>query len=437
MLTLKYKDYKYLEKLGYFSFLAGIFFLCSSLFLGALFLLPALIIGGILQYNQKSFFKDNWNCVFFLCGILILINATLQRFILTNNFQEIWDPNLTIIGMANWIPFFCFFWIFQFYLNTSSKRRHFVLCLISGTFPLIISGFGQYFFDWTGPFKTLNSLIIWYQRPITVPGGLSGLFSNQNYAGSWLNFVWPFCLALVFEKTQNIFKKSFIICILFSIGLATFLTYSRNAWSGLLIALPIVIGQETFIWIIPFFIILIMILIYNFSYIFSNEITIFIKNLIPEKIINEFSEEGYAGLDAKRLEILISALKITTLRPLIGIGAASFTAIYAFQTNFYKGHSHNLITELAISYGIPVTIIFFLSISILLFKSGYVIFSKNSKTNEINFIDRAYWASIFFFFLSQLVDIQYFDGKISIIAWSLLAAIKNILEENNKEMIKN
>ena len=51
----------------------------------------------------------------------------------------------------------------------------------------------------------------------------------------------------------------------------------------------------------------------------------------------EFVKEGYEDLDVTRLEILRSAIKIASIRPLIGIGAASFTAIYAFQTNIYKG----------------------------------------------------------------------------------------------------
>ena len=427
----------HIEKIGYYSFLIGIFFLCSSLFLGALFLLPSMLIGGILQTKEKNFFKDRWNCAFFSCGFLIILNGLLQKFFLKNNFEDIWNTDLTIIGMVNWLPFFWLFWTFQYYLNSSLKRKHFVLCLVFGSFPLLISGFGQYFFNWHGPFTTFNNLIIWYQRPIVNPGGLSGLFSHQNYAGSWLNFVWPFCLALIFEKSLNKIKKSFIILFLFSIGLATFLTYSRNAWAGLFIALPIVIGGESFIWLTPFLLIGIVLLIYFFTKTFSSETFEFFKNFLPEKILMEFSEEGYQGLDVTRLEILKSALEVINIRPFIGIGAASFTAIYAFETSFYKGHSHNLITELAISYGIPVTIIFFLSVLLLLLKSGQIIFSKNSKLDKHNIIDRAFWSSIFFFFLSQLLDIQYFDGKISILAWCLLAGIKNILDESSTLISKN
>ena len=56
-------------------------------------------------------------------------------------------------------------------------------------------------------------------------------------------------------------------------------------------------------------------------------------------------------------------------------------------------------------------------------------FLKNVK--NIDYFERACWAFVFFFFISQLVDIQYFDGKISIIAWILIASLKNIIDKEN------
>jgi len=62
--------------------------------------------------------------------------------------------------------------------------------------------------------------------------------------------------------------------------------------------------------------------------------------------------------------------------------------------------------------------------------SYYFIFLINKKTNELSFIDRSYWVAVFFFFLSQLADIQYFEGRISILVWILIASLKNIIDEN-------
>ncbi len=419
-------------KLAEISFLIGTFFLCSSLVIGGLLLLISFFLGSFIQSKKINFFKDRWNLPFFFCGLLIILSALMQKFVLPNNIPEIWNPNLSLIGMANWIPFFWIFWACQPFVDTKEKRKRFALVLISGTFPLLITGFGQYFFEWTGPFETLNGLIIWYQRPIISPGGLSGLFNSQNYAGSWLNLVWPFCIALFFEKTKNFYNKSAAICFLVAIGLAILLTYSRNAWVGLLIAFPLVVTQKAFLWLIIIFLIFASIIIFLISPIFTGEIQNTFREIIPNKILLEFSEEGYKNLDVSRLEILRSALDVINKSPLLGIGAASFTAIYEFKTNFYKGHSHNLLTELAISYGLPVTIIFASTIITILTISYFDLFFSNIK--NINYFERAYWASAFFFFLSQLVDIQYFDGKISIIAWILIASLKNIIDENKKNL---
>ena len=98
------------------------------------------------------------------------------------------------------------------------------------------------------------------------------------------------------------------------------------------------------------------------------------------------------------------------------------------QTGFWRGHSHNLIIELSISYGIPIAIFLTSIIISLLFKSGKFLFFNNMKY-EIDLFDKAWWASIFIFSISQLVDIQYFEGRISIFTWILLSGIKKILDE--------
>ena len=145
----------------------------------------------------------------------------------------------------------------------------------------------------------------------------------------------------------------------------------------------------------------------------------------------EFSEEGFKDIDVSRIEILKSAIFLLFKKPLFGFGAASFSAIYAYNTGFWKGHSHNLLVEFAFSYGIPATIIIFFAISSILFLSGRKIFFEKTLKKEKNFLERAWWCSTFFFLISQLVDIQYFDGKIAILFWILLAGLKNTISKND------
>ena len=427
-ISKNYLKEKNIENYAYILFLLGIFFLPSTMIIGIFLLLPAFILSSFLR--NESFFKDYWNFPFILFGLLILLSAILQNYIFENNYIGIWNPKLSLIGLGNWIPFIWVFWATQPFLNSKSKRRSFSLVLVAGTFPVLISGFGQYFLNWTGPFETLNGLVIWYLKPIENPGGLSGLFSNQNYTASWLNFVWPFCIALFLEKGKNLFKKTVALSFLVSTAIAAFLTFSRNGWLGLFTSLPIVVGKNAFKFILPILIFIILILFFLLSPFFEGEFQNMVSNLLPGKILLEFSNDGYEGLDITRIGIYKSALELIKQNPIFGIGAGSFTEIFYLNSNFWKGHSHNLFFELSLSYGLPATIIFFTATSNILYLSSKRIFFNKIILN-ISYIDKAFWTALFFFLLSQLADIQYFDGKISLITWILMAGLKNIILEKD------
>ena len=202
---------------------------------------------------------------------------------------------------------------------------------------------------------------------------------------------------------------------------------------GLITSLLIILGKKRF----AFTILGIgLILILLFSPIFKGALQNSLLNILPERIFLEFSPEGYEGLDVTRAEIFSSAIQLIKSNPIFGIGAASFPEIFYSQTGFWKGHSHNIILELAISYGLPATIIIFTTFSFIIILSGKIIFSQK-RLDIISPIDKALWASLFFFLISQLVDIQYFDGRISTIMWILMAALKKIIESSNKPILES
>jgi len=435
-------------KKGIILFDIGIFFLPSSLFIGGIFLILASIFGFI--YKRPSLFKDRFNSSFFICGILILISTIVQYFIFQNDYKELisnnltitkeienysWDPTLSIYGLGNWIPQIYLFLSCQEFLNSPQKRKRFSIILIISNFPVLWSGFSQYYFGWYGPFETLNGLIVWFQRPILRDYGLTGLFNNANYAGSWLNLVWPFCIALVLERSQKLLKKSFSISILLATGLALFLTNSRNAWAGLIGAIPIVCGIENILVISILLVILIGILLYSFLPIFNSELQNIIRGLLPSNFIYKLSLINNSSYQISRIGIYLKAINLLKLDPIFGIGAAAFSSIYAFSSIDWIAHPHNLPIELALSYGIPVSILLFGTIYFLLILTGKFLFISNIRQLKNNdYFDRALWASTFFFMFSQLTDIQYFDGKLSLIFWLFLAGLKNIFHEykNNK-----
>ena len=410
-----------LKKIGYILFLTGIFILPSMFFFGAILLLFAGILSSITY--KKSYFNDNWNKIFFISGILIILSVLTHIHRPDDYYGVILDSNSSLVGSLNWLPFFWLFWAFQPYIDSKKKRKKTALILVSGTFPVLISGFGQYFFNWTGPLEILNGLIVWYQRPLN-HNGLTGLFSNQNYAGAWLSLVWPFSIAFLIEKTNSSLKKFTAISFFLSIGLAAILTNSRNSWASILLSLPLVLSTYNLYWILPIIFISIILTVTS-SELFTGEFQETLRTIIPNKMWLEFTQK----VETSRLHIFISGLKISLLEPIFGLGGASFPILYELQNNVWRGHPHNLFLELAVSYGYPATILIFSSISILLIKSSKFIFIKKNDIQYYSF-EKAWWSSIFILLASQSFDVQYFDGRISIMFWLLLAGLKTIIDEN-------
>ena len=165
---------------------------------------------------------------------------------------------------------------------------------------------------------------------------------------------------------------------------------------------------------------------------FQSGIQTLLREIIPNKAWQEFTYEGFKNLDVTRLQILQEAFRVIINNPLFGTGAASFPIIYQLEKGLWKGHSHNILTELSISYGIPCTIILIYFISRILVKSFRNIYIKDKK----NIFDRSICTAVIIFLLSQQVDIQYFDGRISLVFWILLSGLKCISDENNS-IIKN
>ncbi len=413
---------------GKLSFLTGIFLLPSAFSLSILFFLVSLVKS--LLTNKNNFLADKYNFSLFLGGIFLIISATFHSLGINLNQQYSWDSNLSWIGLANWLPLFLCFYGFQVYLKSPNERKVASLTFLYGTFPVIISCLGQAFFNWNGPLKTLGGLIIWYQRPIENITELTGLFNNPNYAGLWLNLVWPFCLAsIIMNKKVN---KGWIASILFAIGISitTILTNSRSAWFGLFIGIFLTYGKRI-IKIIPnLFIGFFFILITSFIPLLNKTYENFFKIIIPN--------QSWISVDQNhitRIDIWETALKNIISNPFFGLGSGSFPEIFISEKGVFKGHPHNLSLELIFSYGIPGAILIITPIAIITFLSFRKIFFNSNQENSNSIFEKSWIISLIIFLASQMVDVQYFDGRISLFFWILLSGSRNIIK--NELRLKN
>ena len=405
-------------------FRLGIFFIPSAIALAGFFIIISLISQTLKRRDE--FLRDKMNIALFFITFLMIISCIIQNLFNKYNTDYEIENYLTWIGLFNWIPFFWVFWSSQAFFKTKNDREILSIILIFSTIPVIISGILQYYFNFVGPFEFLNGLIIWYQRPIDEISGLTGLFNHANYAGAWLSIILPLCLAQSFNNSKKYLKKNVFRTILVGILLCIVLTNSRNAWGSATLTLPVLFGISSIKWFLPLILSISSFILVVTNNIFKGSIQEFLRNNIPDKIWLEFTDLGFSQLNATRLEILNSAFKVIINNPFFGTGAASFPIIYEFETGFWKGHSHNLFTELSISYGLPSTIILISFLGIILLTS----FKNLYRKKETNFKDRAFFVAVIIFLLSQLVDIQYFDGRVSLVFWLLLAGLKSINDEN-------
>lgn len=404
-----------IEYIGFISFLIGVFLLASAVGIGIIFLFLSLLISFI---KPSRVFNNKWNISFFISALLMFI-STCIHFLNSSNYPDLnLDPKLSLLGLANWIPFFFCFCGFQKYLNTTRKRIITARLLICGSIPIIFSGILQ-LLNINGPFELFNGLIIWFQRPLSDVGSLSGLFNNPNYAGLWMVMVWPFCLWEIKKKETKLSNKLIIslICICFFWFIT--LTETRSAMIGLIISSPIVLGSSSLIWYLPIIFIGLSLFAFTVLPIFPEELRLFMKEIIPFKMYRL----------SPRISIWLAALVFIIEKPLFGWGAASFPILYSLKNEDWFGHSHNLPLELALSYGILPSLIIFTTIGALLFFSYRKISEAKSVTNDIRIFNKSWILATLSFLIAHLFDIQYFDVRISMLFWILIAGLKAFIQE--------
>ena len=406
-------------------FWIGIFFIASAPIISFILLL----ISALFSFKSNLFklVNDKWNLIFIFSALLMPLVCLLQ----TDNIEPLknsWDISLTWIGLTNWLPLIFCFLSFQFFLKTPQDRQILAKLLIAGSLPVLVSGFAQYIFKIYGPFEILNGFVIWFQRPLQQDTGMTALFNNQNYAGSWFCIVWPFTLAAFIESLKNKINKYICLSFLISITIALVLTTSRSAWGGLLLLLPLMTGLTSLLYLLPILFLLIIFILLAVGNFVPADLQDEIRRIIPSRFWQEFIAESFTGRESRAV-IWNEAMIFIAQRPIVGWGAATFPFLYSFMKNSYAGHTHNLILELSLSYGIPIAIIIFASIFIISTFSFNKIFVEKSFSKN-NYFERAWFSSFFVLLCSQLVDIQYFDGRISMIFWILLAGLKEINKSN-------
>ena len=426
---------KLIFKYGFILFNLGIFFLASAPFFGTIFILISIFL-SLINSQIKPNFRSPTNKFLALSFILLLLNTFFSIFFKLNYFEE-WNFKLNLIGLLNWIPFFVCFIFIQPYLKNLKYRTLCANLLLIGSLPVIFSGLCEYFLGWDTTLRTLNGSIIWFLKPINESKGMSGLFSNPNYAASWLIVIWPIALGAFIRNFKVTLKGliSSITLILFFFSIL--LTNSKDTWLALFIPILFLIKLSFLRYLILFLLVFGTVFVIPNNYFlkiieYSNS-ALFFDNNLEDNLKNVI--DYFPRLDIWRVSIIAIFEK-----PILGWGAASFPLIYSlYKMNFVNDkiqHSHNLFFETSISYGLIFSTIIFILFFRLIYNSWKIIFIKNS-----NLVNKSLWLATLLFIFNHMFDVTYYDIRLSMIFWILLASLESIRKEdqltNNLEIKSN
>tara|TARA_B100000886_G_C20406138_1_gene484874 strand:+ start:104 stop:1450 length:1347 start_codon:yes stop_codon:yes gene_type:complete len=421
---------------GSIAFTLGTFFLVSALPISILFYLISIIK---TFSNIKFYFKSKYNLtLLIISGIMLFSTFNIVSKFNYINFIDPYKNNIIWLGLVNWIPFFLFFITSQQYLKNSNQRKAFSNALISGLIPLLFSCAMQYWFSIYGPFELMNGLIIWFQDPI-INSGITGLFNNQNYTGLWLTAILPFVFTELINKNNNFSKRLFLTILISLIVYFTFLTTSRNAILGILISIFFFFRFRS-LFFVP------LTIIFVFLIKFSNQLFVGIeisnKNFPLEMLLNKFKFISLSNVNLSRIEIYGIASDLISQNPIYGIGSSIFPYLYQNAGGVWEAqHAHNIILEIALNFGIPSAILLTFFVLSILIKSFFKLYPFSDK-NKSYTIEKSILISTLVIVVSHFFDITYYDGRISLLSWGLLSALKCIIDDkdityNNYKLFKN
>ena len=126
------------------------------------------IISTFVQ-KWRSIIRSSYNIALGCLGLWLAIASFLAQ-----TPQEAW------LGLANLLPFFLAFAAFSTLIQTPSQLRQLSWIIVISSVPVIILGFGQLFFGWSG-LLNLQIILGWTLGPQGNPTGrMASVFMYAN-----------------------------------------------------------------------------------------------------------------------------------------------------------------------------------------------------------------------------------------------------------------
>ena len=416
---------------------ASIFLLPLFPALGELGLVYSLIRIGNIHFSQ--IINNPINQAWGILSLWLIVNSFLAD-----------QPSEAFLGLANFLPFFGLFCSLSILIHHPNQLRRIAWLLVITSFPVVILGLGQLYFNWQS-LPLIKTILGWELVSQGVPSGrMSSVFIYANFLAIYLAIVFILGLGLWLDIWQNFaLKKRIWLLVLLSIilfadavGLA--LTSSRNAWGIVFLGLIAFAIYLSWYWLISGITAIGIAIIWaSFGSFWGQE---WLRKIVPMFIWSRLSDKMYPDRPLETLRMTqwqFCWAKIQE-KPIIGWGLRNFTPLYLEATNYWFGHPHNLFLMLGMEIGMIATLFFCLIVAAILAPAILLLCSNRQKksralTKRDRLILFTYVVAFTGCILFNLLDVTIFDLRINTIGWILLSAIYGVSQEfsRNSYIIKS
>ncbi len=350
-------------------------------------------------------------------------------------------PLDAFLGLANFLPFFCFFLVYGYLLGTVERLDRLAWLVVIPSLGVALLGLGQLWGGWHTP-PLIWHAFGWELIPAgNPPGRLASTFMYANISAAYLLMALFLGLSLWLKSFHTrvnrgfsslLSQKSFIYLsvTLLVDSLALILTSSRNAWA---IAL---LGSLVFALYIGWWWICLAagaftaaIMGASFGH---NPWQGGLRKIVPYYFWGRLSDQmhRHRPVEDLRMTQWHFVTDMIRQRPWTGWGIRSFTPAYQSAKDAWLGHPHNIYLMIISEIGIPVGLLFIGTIGWVLAQGCLVLSRLQDPASRL--IVLGYLVAFGGHTLFNVLDVTVLDLRLNFFAWLLLVAIWSLGQQVNQ-----
>ncbi len=344
-------------------------------------------------------------------------------------------PLESLLGVANFVPFFLVFLAFSTLFNTLERLERLAWLIVAPSLAIAVLGLGELWFGWRTP-PLIWQLFGWgLTGEGNPPTRLSSTFMYANICAAYLLMAFLLGVGLwlrdfAWGKLRQSRIFLYLTVTLLLDGIALILTNSRNVWAIAFLGLFIYAIYVGWWWIC------------GFATGFGTAIlgASFgqtpwrdpLRQIVPYYFWGRLSDQMHRGRAIEDLRITQwqFVLDMIRQRPLTGWGIRSFTPSYEVAMNRWLGHPHNFYLMLTSEIGIPFATLLIGTIG-WLYAQGVLAWRRLSDRGD-RLLLFSYLMAFGGYVLFNTLDVTVLDLRLNLFTWLLLSAIWGLGQQINQ-----